>query len=275
MNIFKNKKVRLFSMVALVLFVIFALCYWGNTSIQTSHINITNEKIPLSFNDYTIVQVSDLHNTEFGNNQSRLLKAIRKASPNIITVTGDLIDSNHNDISKAMDFINGALKIAPVYYVTGNHEAKSSLYSELKSNMLKAGVEILEDEGILLENSGESIELIGLNDTTFLTGANLANLVNNDKYTILLSHRPELFDYYVFNNVDLVLCGHAHGGQIRLPFIGGLYAPKQGFFPEYYEGVYEKNQTSMVVSRGLGNSIIPLRINNRPELVVITLKSDK
>ena len=94
-------------------------------------------------------------------------------------------------------------------------------------------------------------------------------------YTILLSHRPELFDTYVSGEIDLVLSGHAHGGQFRLPFIGGLYAPGQGFFPKYDAGMYSKETTSMVVSRGLGNSIIPLRFNNRPEIVLIELTGEK
>jgi hypothetical protein len=93
-------------------------------------------------------------------------------------------------------------------------------------------------------------------------------------YTVLLSHRPELFDAYAANGIDLALCGHAHGGQIRLPLIGGLFVPNQGLSPKYSEGVHEKGQTKMAVSRGLGNSIAPVRINNRPELVVITLSTE-
>ncbi|HBM75612.1 MAG TPA: phosphoesterase [Clostridiaceae bacterium] len=257
--------------------------YWGNTSIQTTQINISSKKIPSSFDGFTIVHISDLHNAEFGNNQSRLLNAVKNASPDLIAITGDLIDSRRTDVAKVMEFISGAVKIAPIYYVTGNHESRTSEYAKLKEQMTKAGVVILNDEGTKIKRGKASIHLLGLNDPDFtetddayesaaMINAKLKDMLSvSNEYTILLSHRPELFDVYAANNIDLVLSGHAHGGQFRLPFIGGLVAPNQGLFPKYSEGVYEKNQTKMIVSRGLGNSIIPVRINNRPELVVITL----
>ncbi|MBA4533843.1 metallophosphoesterase [Brevibacillus halotolerans] len=282
-NIKKEKRKKILTILLVSLFAFSGWVYWGNTAIQTTKININNEKIPESFDGFTIVQVSDLHNAEFGNNQSRLLNAIKAVSPDFIAVTGDLIDSNHTDVAKAMEFINGAIEIGPVYYVTGNHEARSDQYAKLKQQMLEAGVIMLEDEGTTIKREGASIRLFGLNDPNFTATDDAyestamvdtklkAMLSKNNEYTILLSHRPELFDIYAENSIDMVLSGHAHGGQVRLPFIGGLVAPNQGFFPKYSEGVHEKEQTKMIVSRGLGNSIIPVRINNRPELVVITL----
>lgn len=278
----KNKKV--ISIILSASIIAFSVwVYWGNTSIQTTQINISSKKIPSSFDGFTIVHISDLHNAEFGNNQSRLLNAVKNASPDLIAITGDLIDSRRTDVAKAMEFISGAVKIAPVYYVTGNHESRTSEYAKLKEQMTKAGVVILNDEGTKIKRGKASIHLLGLNDPDFtetddayesaaMIDAKLKDMLSvSNEYTILLSHRPELFDVYAANNIDLVLSGHAHGGQFRLPFIGGLVAPNQGLFPKYSEGVYEKNQTKMIVSRGLGNSIIPVRINNRPELVVITL----
>ncbi|MFB0832505.1 metallophosphoesterase [Brevibacillus laterosporus] len=282
-NIKKEKQKKMVTILLVSLFAFSGWVYWGNTAIQTTKININSEKIPESFDGFTIVQVSDLHNAEFGNNQSTLLNAIKAVSPDFIAVTGDLIDSNHTDVAKAMEFINGAIEIAPVYYVTGNHEARSDQYAKLKQQILEAGVIMLEDEGTTIKREGASIRLFGLNDPNFTATDDAyesvamvdtklkARLSKNNEYTILLSHRPELFDIYAENSIDLVLSGHAHGGQVRLPFIGGLVAPNQGFFPKYSEGVHEKEQTKMIVSRGLGNSIIPVRINNRPELVVITL----
>ncbi|HHV08973.1 MAG TPA: metallophosphoesterase [Clostridiales bacterium] len=289
-NIKKKSKQRRMVLTVLLV-IIFALpiwVYWGNISIQTTQISINSEKIPESFKGFKIVQVSDLHNTEFGQNQSKLLRKVGDASPNIIVVTGDLIDSNNIDVEKAMDFITGAVRIAPVYYVTGNHEARTDKYVKLEEEMTRAGVIILKDKVITLGHDGDFIQLLGLDDPDFtmkgdthgesavMIDTKLKSMqIGNGQYTILLSHRPELFDVYVSNRMDLILSGHAHGGQIRLPFIGGLVAPNQGFFPTYSEGVYEKKQTKMVVSRGLGNSIIPVRINNRPELVVITLASQQ
>lgn len=272
--------------VLLILLAAFSVwIYWGNTSIQTTRIQIADERLPASFGGFRIVQISDLHNAEFGAGQSRLLGAVKEASPDLIAVTGDLIDSRRTDIEKAMDLINGAVSIAPVYYVAGNHEARTGQYAALKKRMGEAGVMILKNEGVTIRRGGDSVRLLGLEDPAFVrqNGTNAENAAvldgklkemrrENGGYTILLSHRPELFDVYAENGVDLVLCGHAHGGQIRLPVIGGLFAPNQGLFPKYSEGVHKKGRTKMAVSRGLGNSIAPVRINNRPELVVIELK---
>lgn len=281
----KQKKRRLLRSAVFVA-VLCVWLYWGNTSVQTTSIEIGSEEIPEEFDGFTIVQVSDLHNAEFGAHQERLLRAIQEASPDMIAVTGDLIDSNRTDVAKAMELIYGALQIAPVYYVTGNHEARCDQYAELKKQMTEAGVDLLEDEQIPLTRGGASIRLAGLNDPRFTAASDVREdtaadgklkelLQEGEGYTVLLSHRPELFDVYADNGVNLVLSGHAHGGQVRLPFIGGIVAPNQGFFPQYSEGVHEKGQTQMVVSRGLGNSIAPLRIHNRPELIVVKLRQQK
>ena len=271
----------------IVLSLIAVWLWWGNTAIQVSQIELRSEKISIGLDGFKIVQVADLHNDEFGKNQETLLNAIRQAAPDIIAVTGDLIDSTHTNVARAMEFIKGAVAIAPVYFVTGNHEAWSSQYPELKAQMLLAGVKILEDETIPLNHDGTVLNLMGLNDPEFMPkdamdgspertakiDAQLKKLVTTtDEFTLLLSHRPELFDVYAANKIDLVLSGHAHGGQIRLPLLGGLVAPDQGFFPKYADGQYSEQGTHMIVSRGLGNSIIPLRVNNPPNLVVITLK---
>ena len=192
---------------------------------------------------------------------------------------------NHSgNIGVALDFAKEAVKIAPVYYVTGNHEASLSQYDELKIELKTIGVIVLEDEAVQLKHDTEEITLIGLSDPDFtikgdifgevpaMVSTKLNNLADDENsYTILLSHRPELFESYVHCNIDLVLSGHAHGGQFRLPFIGGLIAPNQGLFPQYDAGLYTSGSTNMIVSRGLGNSIIPIRFNNRPEVVVIEL----
>ncbi|MEA4815671.1 MAG: metallophosphoesterase [Lachnospiraceae bacterium] len=282
----KNIKTKKIVMVLLILVIsLFSWVYWGNVSIQTTQTNIESKNLPKALDSFKIAQVSDLHNACFGTNQSKLLSAIKEANPDMIAVTGDLIDSRHTNIQKAMDFINGAVNIAPVYYVTGNHEARIKEYAKLEEQMYKAGVTILRDKSLLIEYNGSFIQILGLDDPSFSSGNSaleksnaeidikLKNMLTPNFYKVLLSHRPELLDIYAQNNIDLVLSGHAHGGQIRLPFIGGFFAPNQGFFPKYSKGVYEKDQTKMVVSRGLGNSIFPVRINNRPELVVITLNN--
>lgn len=265
--------------VIVLAFIVF--CLWQNNDIVSTNITYRSSKIPVSFNGYTIVQISDLHNKLFGNKQARLLKKIELLVPDIIVITGDIIDSNHININIAMELVKGAVKIAPVYYVSGNHEAWSGVYSELKQRLIDAGVILLDDEKLQIKENDTYIDLIGLSDPSFkpdgdLVGERLEDLVESDEqsFKILLSHRPELLDIYASNNIDLVFAGHAHGGQFRIPFIGGLIAPNQGFFPKYTSGTYTMNNTTLVVSRGLGNSVIPIRIFNRPEIIIATLKSE-
>ena len=207
------------------------------------------------------------------------MELIREAQPDIIAVTGDLIDERHTDMGAALDFVRESVKIAPVYYVPGNHEARLSDYRELKSGLEAAGAVVLEDRAELYKE----VNIIGLADPNFALSGNvpgesgamvrakLSGLVDPGRYNLLLSHRPELFEAYRDSGINLALTGHAHGGQFRLPFIGGLIAPDQGFFPRYDSGLYTEGQANMVVSRGLGNSIVPLRFNNRPEVVIVEL----
>ena len=284
----KNEKRRrylilLFAVISIAL-IIWTL--WGNTALEVNEIAVTNDRIPPAFSGFRIAQVSDLHNAEFGEGNAELLQMLSECGPDIIVITGDLVDSNRTDIDVALAFAGGAVKIAPTYYVTGNHEVAISQYDVLKSGLETAGVIVLEDEAISLEYNGESIALIGLSDPNAtikgdmfgevpaMVSTKLRNLMDGDSgYTVLLSHRPELFETYVSSGVDLVLSGHAHGGQFRLPFVGGLIAPNQGLFPKYDAGLYTGGETNMVVSRGIGNSIIPIRFHNRPEIVVVELLS--
>ena len=257
--------------ISSIFFALLVYLIWGNTALTVSNIKISSSRIPIAFSGFRIAQVSDLHNAEFGKDNRKLL---------------DLVDAGHTDIGVALDFAKEAVKIAPVYYVTGNHEASLSQYDELKIELKTIGVIVLEDEAVQLKHDTEEITLIGLSDPDFtikgdifgevpaMVSTKLNNLADDENsYTILLSHRPELFESYVHCNIDLVLSGHAHGGQFRLPFIGGLIAPNQGLFPQYDAGLYTSGSTNMIVSRGLGNSIIPIRFNNRPEVVVIELLS--
>lgn len=280
----KPKLNRRLLIVGILVSLFIGWIWWGNTAIQVNQVNISSKKIVAALEGFRVVQVSDLHNAEFGINQTTLVNAVNQASPDVIAITGDLIDSGHTDVSAAMEFINAAVKIAPVYFVTGNHEAWSRQYPELKRQMILAGVLIMDDEKRVVNYNGAVINFLGLNDPDFIpedadyeraaridTVLKDLTSLNNNEFTILLSHRPELFDVYVEHKIDLVLSGHAHGGQFRLPLIGGLVAPDQGLFPKYSAGLYRRDLTQMVVSRGLGNSIIPLRVNNRPDLVIITL----
>ena len=283
----KKKLIIVFAVVAALLIAMVAWIAWGNTALELNTYTITSDKLPEAFNGYRIAHVSDLHNTEMGRDNEKLLSMLRSAEPDIIAITGDMIDSRNTNVEIALEFAEEAVKIAPCYYVTGNHEARVSEYDELKEGLRSLGVVVLEDECIELEQDGEYIALLGVDDPSFDTGylfgdaetvmeAKLQELIDDESvFTILLSHRPELFDTYVNCGIDVALSGHAHGGQFRLPFVGGLVAPNQGFFPEYDAGLYSEENTNMLVSRGVGNSILPFRINNRPEVILIELQVEQ
>lgn len=281
----KKKLITVLSVVAALLIALIVWIVWGNTALERNTYTIISEKLPEAFAGYRIAHVSDLHNAEMGDESEKLLAVLRDAEPDMIVITGDLIDSRNTDISVALAFAGEAVQIAPCYYVTGNHEARVSEYSELKAGLETAGVVVLENMKAKIERSGYTITLLGVDDPSFHTdyffgadatviGTELEELATEkDGFTVLLSHRPELFDTYAESDVDLVLTGHAHGGQFRLPFVGGLVAPNQGFFPEYDAGLYTSENTNMIVSRGIGNSIIPFRFNNRPEVILIELQT--
>ncbi len=283
MKVGKGKKKAVIWSAAGVLSLALLWTIWGNTALEVNAYTLTSDRLPESFDGYRIAHISDLHNATFGEENSRLLDLLRQTKPDMIAITGDLIDSRNTDIAIALQFARQAVSIAPCYYVPGNHEARVGEYDLLKEELTLLGVTVLEDTKLLLTHGEEMVSLMGVSDPSFQTDypkgddetvmkGKMQQLAEPERYTILLSHRPELMNVYAEYGVDLVLSGHAHGGQFRLPFIGGVVAPNQGLFPEYDAGVYRENGTQMVVSRGIGKSIIPLRFNNRPEIVLIELK---
>ena len=269
--------------IVLLLLILIIWTIWGNISVGTSYYTVSSHRLPVAFEGFKIVLVSDLHNAQFGSDNSRITNIIEKEQPDLIAITGDLIDSNKTDMDIAANLLRQLVQIAPCYYVTGNHEAWiGSQYALLEEKLLAEEVHVLHDQVVSIEKNGQMIQLAGLDDPDFtdrdsavqqsILQTKLQAMDLSGEYCILLSHRPEAFEVYAAEGIDLVLCGHAHGGQFRLPFIGGIVAPNQGFFPEYDAGLYTRDDTNMVVSRGIGNSIIPIRFHNRPEIVVIQLK---
>lgn len=271
--------------VRITVLVLLVWALWGNKAVQVTDMPLSFSNLPDGFDGFQIAQISDLHNTEFGKGNEKLLRLLRETEPDIIAITGDIVDSRRTDTQIALSFLKEALKIAPCYYVTGNHEGRIDGYRDFKKDMESLGVTVLDNRKVSLQKADASITLMGINDPNFsddgitgykeeVTMARIGKLKGEeDGFTLLLAHRPEVFSAYVQCGVDLVLTGHVHGGQFRVPFLGGLYAPGQGFFPEYDAGFFQEQDTTMVVSRGLGNSVFPLRLNNRPEIVLITLNS--
>ncbi|QBP39664.1 metallophosphoesterase [Paenisporosarcina antarctica] len=251
--------------------------YVNNNWLTVSKYIVESSKIPASFDGYRIVQVSDLHDATFGENQQRLVNKIQQEKPDMIVITGDIIDSNRYDLQNSLDLIDQIIELAEVYYVTGNHEVATNDVDEIKEQLTARGVRVLSNETLPIERDGETISLTGIEDPLMgdvATDMIAASNVPSDAFTVLLAHRPEDFQSYVDAGIDVTLSGHAHGGQFRIPFVGGLVAPGQGYFPKFTAGIYEQDQSKLIVSRGLGNSIIPIRLFNLPEIVVVTLKSN-
>lgn len=269
----------IFVAVALMMIVVLI---WQNRNIGVTHFSFTHKNLPVDMDGLRILHVSDLHNWD---TKGRLVELAIQEKPNVIFITGDLIDGRNTNVELALSVAKDLVQLAPVYYVQGNHEGRSSRYPKLREGLLDLGVIVLEDQVVPFSWNGSSVMIGGLRDPSGRLGASydgplevaagtrnrLKNMSETSSQPILflLAHRPERLEDYAQMNIPLVFSGHSHGGQIRIPFVGGLVAPNQGFFPKYDGGWYSKDQTQMVVSRGLGNSIFPLRIANPPELVMV------
>lgn len=283
----KKKNVIIIACLAVIAIILSVYISWENSALVVTEITVSDNKIPQAFDGYRIAHISDLHCSEFGEHNQTLLNMLAGTEPDIIVITGDLIDYRHGDVAVGIDFSRGAAAIAPTYFVTGNHEQDKGEADVICDKLREAGVTVLRGESIELTANSDKITLAGIDDVRILKDkdskdtsrtileAHLEKLspTGND-YAILLAHRPEFVDLYAQCNFNLVFSGHAHGGQFRLPCIGGLYAPGQGIFPEYTEGLHTVSNTELIISRGLGNAGFPFRFNNRPEIVVATLKHE-
>lgn len=256
-----------------------------NNSLVATETTIHSVHIPSNFDDYKIVQLSDLHSKSFGDNQKALVQKVTQTNPDAIVFTGDLVDSKRYEEEASLMLMHELIQIAPVYFVTGNHEWWSGKFSTLEKKLSDLGVNVLRNASEEISIGNEKIYFVGIDDPAQASEHDEEKVIveeaivdsiqdlPEDTFKILLAHRPEMFALYSDYEFNIVLAGHAHGGQFRIPLIGGLVAPNQGFFPKYTAGKHTLENTSMIANRGLGNSIIPIRLFNRPEIVVVTLKT--
>lgn len=280
--------------VAVLLICLALFLHWSNKSIVVTEYVYENEKLPEAFTGYRITHVSDLQSEYFGKNQRNLIEKVENTHPDMIVYTGDLLDRNHTNFDAARQAMEGLVKIAPVYYVNGNHEMaiEEAKMRDFYDELAETGVLILFDQTVVVEKDGERICLSGLGEHSLFAckdfvrdnGAPLDKDMFNDMladlrqqsaadaFTILLAHEPQYLEEYAHWGFDLVFAGHAHGGQIRLPFTDGLYAPGQGILPQLASGIHQKGDTTIIISRGLGNSTFPFRIFNRPEIISVKIK---
>ena len=291
----KNNPKRILLIVLLAVIAVGLFIYADTNWIGVTHDDTYSVRIPKAFDGYKIVQLSDLHSKEFGKDNKTLLKRIKAAKPDIIVVTGDMMNSKNDNGEVFQKLAKELTRICPVYYVVGNHEENVEAFDSKEmddyySRLKECKVEILSNEKTELVKNGGKIDMYGMwfnlkyypdrtnsytKDIKF-TEDNMKQIMGKKDgkgFSILLTHDPLYFDTYAAWGADLTLCGHLHGGIVRLPFVGGLLSPEIQFFPKYSGGKYFKGGKEMIVSRGLGNSDIKFRIFNRPEIVEVTLHS--
>lgn len=279
--------------VLLVTFFIVEL-YIDSNMLVVTNIEISDKKIPKNFDDYKIIHLSDLHSKSFGIENTKLVNEIENINPDLVVMTGDMVNCNDTNFDNFFNLVKAITKKYKVYYIVGNHEQNMKKENqEVIFDFLKAnGVEILDNEKVVLEKSGDSINLYG-------TWCNLRyysaidseekyefteevmnkimeeNKTEESKYNILLAHNPNFIDAYAKWGADLTLTGHIHGGMVRLPILGGVFSPDSVWFPKYSSGLYEVEGKKLIVSRGLGRGVRGFRFFNRPEINLITLKSEE
>ena len=281
MDTFKGKWRWAFFLIATLL----VFLWWGNNIPRTEEYIFASERVPQSWSGARIVHLSDLHGKEFGNGNQRLLLAVASAQPDLIVITGDIADAQ-SGLDATPATLEGLVAIAPTYYVTGNHEWGAGFVGELREMLNNVGVHYLRNEFVVLSRGEDALVLAGIEDPNGYADqkppAQLAAEVcaqQGDAFWLLLAHRNNHFSgEYCLLGADLTLCGHGHGGIWRLPFTDGLISTAMELFPSWTNGFYtctcgKCENAQVFVSRGLGNSPRIPRINNRPEIAVITLQS--
>lgn len=252
-----------------------------NNGVRTSRYVYSDHRLPQGFKGFKILHISDYHNSR--QMHRKIINLSRAEGADITAITGDLFDCRRTDVAAGLALVKDLVKIAPVYYVTGNHESKIENIAVIKEEISRLGVNIIEDKKIRLERNGDAITLMGVQDPRFYIDENdekrdrhifrnhLLNFTKgDDSFKVLLSHRPEFIHTYRDSGIALALTGHAHGGQFSIPFTDiGVFVPNQGLFPPYAAGMKKLDDTTMIISRGIGNSVFPFRLFNRPEIVTV------
>ncbi len=274
--------------IVLSISAVFIICiiflHWQNKGLRLNKIQYSNSKISKGLNGFKILHLSDFHNDKIL--LSDVVNLSRKQQPDIIVITGDIIDSRRTEKQIALKLLDELNKFSKVYYVTGNHENRLIDLGLFKEEIIKTGTFLLDDRKLTIKHAGEIFSIIGVSDPDFQTKdrdkkeENYLNLINkfskgDGTFKILLAHRPEYFVNYANASYDLVFSGHAHGGQFSIPFTDiGVFVPDQGLFPKYAAGIKKEKEATMILNRGIGNSLFPFRLFNRPEIILLELKSE-
>lgn len=271
---------------AIILALFVTLVIWGvycdNTIAITNYcVNNTKNDAKLKF-----VVITDLHNKEYGEKNADLAELVKEQNPDFIAVCGDMVNRGDPDTTKMKDVLEKLSKIAPTYCCLGNHERDNAAKfgTDFKSETKSTGAVLLDNEYIKFTKNGKSVLIGGMSDYPYYEfytpdddvpsrtlWEEFAEKAKNN-FTILLHHQPEyIAEDAKKTDIDLIVCGHTHGGQIQLPFIGGVIAPNQGLFPKYDKGEFDLDGTKMIVCAGLSNTVFIPRINNQVEIGVVTV----
>lgn len=266
--------------IALMAAVLAFLIKDSRENLEISDYELSSSKLPASFDGFKIVQLSDLHGAEFGEDGKELVTKVKELEPDIIVLTGDFV-TDEGDIDVVQRLAEALAELCPVYFISGNHEYGSGLALNVKSIMENAGVEYLGNEYITICRNDDEIMLAGVEDplayADMLTPDELVSQMKEEApeaFKILLGHRNYWMTEYPELEVDLIFSGHAHGGIVRIPGLGGLIGTDRHLFPDFEAGMFNNGYYTMIVSRGLGNSVSVPRLFNRPEIVCVTLRSE-
>lgn len=264
---------RLIGLSVLVLFLaIIVQVYMDTNDFQVVEVQFQTRKVP-SGSELRILQISDLHNKIFGKDNEPLVEAIHQANADIIVITGDLIDRRTQDLGPVLSLADRITAKHPqVYFITGNHENANPLRQKLLDGLTARGVIVLDNRNVEIMVRGVTFTLAGVGDGSLMKLDEAFDGIDLDDYTILLSHRPDIVVRYGDVPADLILSGHTHGGQVRLPFIGAIYAPNQGWFPKLDKGTYRiAGERYLYIDSGLGTSHLPIRFLNKSQMSLIKI----
>lgn len=274
-KLYNVKKILILVVFILLAVILFDSLYFETNFPKINFLTIKTGKFKNGSN-IRILQISDFHDKKFPRGNKKLLNIIEKQKPDIIVITGDLIDKKTADYSNVYDFVGQIVKINPnTYFVSGNHEWWNGNISEFAAGLNTTKINILNNSSTVAAVRNSSINICGIDD--YNTGhANLDKAfkgIDEKLFTILLSHSPDIVPLEPNLPADLALSGHAHGGQVRIPLVGALIAPNQGLFPKYNKGLYTfENGPLLYVDSGLGTSVAPIRFLNRSQISVITIE---
>ncbi|MCL2532463.1 MAG: metallophosphoesterase [Oscillospiraceae bacterium] len=261
------KKLIIIAAIVLLPVAFIALAIYHTNTLRSTQFTWQNRRVPPEFNGFRIVQLSDLHNARFGREQSRLLRMVQQAQPNMIAMTGDMIDEQTRSLAPMRELLAGVRTVAPdipMFFVDGNHDPQSSFYAEMLDLFRQHNVTVLHGTA-LLQHNGASMTIAGMGHW------GVGHMGNTD---IFLAHDPLRFEQFAQHGGGLMLAGHNHGGQVSLPNGQAIIGPRLTLWPEYSSGVYINGDSTMFLSRGLGTSRIPFRLFATPEVAVIELKAE-